>query len=240
MTYHGGPVQLKPTVYLVLWGFTGNSRDPVGEGPQLVKFLNAVGGSKWLGTLAQYYSNPGKQHITNPSHQLVKTWTDTSNVPLHPTDQQIGSEAVRAQQHFGDYGSDVMYFIALPHGHDPTDFLAGKYCAYHSWGYANGQKVVFTNFPYNTDFALKGFTCGQNEAGGVLDGVSIAGGHELAEAQTDPNPSYGNTSAWFAGNLDGEIADLCARAGAKIIALTKGSFPMQGLWSNKLRGCTQG
>lgn len=242
MTYHGGTVFIKPTVYLVLWGFTGKTRDPHGEGAYLQKFLSGVGGSPWLGTLTQYYSNPGKQHLTNPSHQLVKTWTDSSNVPLHPTQEQVGAEAARAQQHFGDFGSDVMYFVALPAKHDPSDFLAGNYCANHSWAPSGSGNVVYTLFPYNTDFKKPGFTCGEgfvNGAAGTLDGASIVGGHELAEAETDPRPSF-SIAGWYAGSLDGEVADKCSWTGAKNLTFPTGTFPTQPLWSNKVHGCTQG
>jgi len=238
MTYHGGPVQLTPTVYLVLWGFTGKARDPYGEGPYLQKFLSGVGGSTWLGTLTQYYSYPGRKHVANPSNQLVNTWTDSAFVPLHPSQDQVGAEAARAQNHFNDFGPDVMFFIALPAKHDPTYFLGGKYCAYHSWASNGSRAVVYTAFPYNTDFSFKGYSCGSdvvNGSNGKLDGASIVGGHELAESQTDPF-----VSAWYDVAPTGEVADKCAWMLLKDIVLPTGSFPTQGLWSNRLRKCTQG
>src|SRR5581483_5726673 len=48
------------------------------------------------------------------------------------------------------------------------------------------------DIPYQTD---AGANCGQNfvnsGSAGLLDGVSIVGGHEFAEAATDPNPGLG-------------------------------------------------
>ena len=87
--------------------------------------------------------------------------------------------------------------------------------------------------PYITD---AGPNCGENfiNAGpaGLLDGVSIVGGHEQAEAITDPNPPTG----WSGGS--GEIGDLCAWASNSTdITLATGTFAVQPLWSDVANTC---
>ena len=65
-----------------------------------------------------------------------------------------------------------------------------------------------------------------------LDGFSIVGGHEYAEAVTDPEPSSG----WVASDGE-EIGDLCAWQNLIALSLSTGSFAVQPLWSNNAGGC---
>ena len=80
-----------------------------------------------------------------------------------------------------------------------------------------------------------GANCGKdsvNGSGGLLDGVSIVEGHELAEAITDPL-----LNAWYdaGGN---EIGDKCAWTGLEDITVSGRSFAVQPLWNNKFNECT--
>ncbi len=238
VSYHGGPVELVPNVHLVFWGFTSASADPHGEAARLRSFVGDVAGSKWLGTVTQYYSNPGKKHVQNPSHQLKGTWYDNSSVPAHPTQAQVAAEAVKAAAHFHWYTEGASFFIVLPAGHDPTGFgnVKNGFCAFHSHVKSNDHTVVYDDFPYQTD---AGGTCGENSlnpgAAGLLDGVSIVAGHEIAEAQTDPQ-----LDAWYDDSLGGEIGDKCSWTGLQNTRLSShGVFATQPLWSNAIRGCTQ-
>ena len=52
VSYHNGAVILIPKVYLVFWDWPS---DPYHEESRLIGFLNDIGGSKWLGTVQQYY-----------------------------------------------------------------------------------------------------------------------------------------------------------------------------------------
>ena len=65
---------------------------------------------------------------------------------------------------------------------------------------------------------------------GVLDGVSIIEGHELAESKPMKFPL-----GWL-GN-GGEIGDKCAWTLLQNIALSTGTFPVQTLWSNANNFC---
>jgi serine protease len=79
-----------------------------------------------------------------------------------------------------------------------------------------------------------GWSCGANSvnANGAFDGFSIVGGHELAEALTDPFPSSG----WL-DSSGAENADKCAWISLANTLLSTGSFAVQPLWSNAMPGC---
>jgi uncharacterized protein YbbC (DUF1343 family) len=84
-----------------------------------------------------------------------------------------------------------------------------------------------------------GPSCGafsvNKDASGLLDGVTIVLGHELAETQTDPLVGAG----WYDG-AGSEIADKCAWLNLRNVRFgAPGSFPMQPLWSNNMTSCVQ-
>jgi hypothetical protein len=227
LLYNGGPVMNNPKVYVVYWGWTG---DPSAEQQYLRNYLSGVGGSSWLNTVTQYYSG-AQTFITNPSGQLGGEWSDNTNlIPSHPSDSDIAAEAARAAAQFAISGNNVMVMVATPHGNSTRGFGV-RWCAYHS---STSNNLAYTNFPYMTD---AGTSCGANfingGLAGLLDGVSIVGGHEYAEAITDVFPSSG----WLDKN-GSENGDKCAwstRSGN--ITLSTGTFAVQPLWSNASSGC---
>jgi serine protease len=201
LPYNGGPIQKVPKIYVTFWG-PAWSTDPSGEAAYLQAYLNGIGGSAWLNSVTQYYDNL-HGNITNPAGQLISTWSDTSAAPTHPTQSQIGGEGIKSSKHFG-YSADAVYIIATAHNHNSNGF-GSQFCAYHGSANSSNGPVAYTDLPYITD---AGSTCGQNSvnpgAGGLLDGVSIVSGHEVAETQTDPIPPTG----WSGSG--GENGDLCA------------------------------
>jgi serine protease len=229
LTYFGGNVLTTPAIFVVYWGFGKRGSDGAGEQTYLTNFFNGIGGSTWLSLDSQYYQNPGPVFIGNPSGQLKGTWVDSSSIPTHPTDAQIQAEAAKAVTHFG-FNANASYVVATSHGHNTAGF-GSSFCAYHGFT----GSVSYTNLPYIHD---AGLNCGENfiNAGtaGKLDGVSIVGGHEYAESETDPNPPSG----WY-NNSYGEIGDICAwmKPPAGDITLSTGKFAVQGLWSNATSAC---
>ncbi|HEY8739744.1 MAG TPA: hypothetical protein VIN56_04035 [Candidatus Dormibacteraeota bacterium] len=237
LLYGGGAVEKSPRVYLTFWGFNG--KDPSGEQSRLVNFFKGVGGSGWANIQTQYYSGAAGS-ITNPGGQLGGTWNDNASTPLPViTDQQIADEAVRAEHHFG-FNPDADFFVATPTGTGTVGFKV-QYCAWHSMTTDGTRNVAFTNLPYITD---AGSSCGSNNvnpgAAGTTDGITIVGGHEYAEAVTDPDVSTG----WIDASGQ-ENGDKCAwinsgPGAARNISLSSGSFAVQSLYSNKagtLGGC---
>jgi hypothetical protein len=121
--------------------------------------------------------------------------------------------------------------------------MPASYCAWHSATSYGAGTLSYTNLPYLLDAAG---SCGEGfvNSPGTWDGFSIVGGHEYAEAVTDPYPASG----WWdpADNVSGgEIGDKCAWGGqiwgtldpAGNITLSTGTFAMQSLWDNNTTSC---
>jgi hypothetical protein len=218
---HGGPVETAPKVYVVYWGWTS---DPSGEQPYLNKFLSSVGGTSWLSTVSQY----GGGYTGN---LLAGTWSDSASVPKRPSDSAIQAEAAKAASHFGTGTSyNVEIVVATPTKHSESGF-GTQWCAYHG-DVSSDPNVTYTYLPYMTDV---GTSCGENSvnsgSAGILDGVSIVEGHELAETITDPL-----LNAWY-DSAGYEIGDKCAWVNLGDVTMSGGTFAMQPLWSNSAGGC---
>jgi hypothetical protein len=228
LNWGGGYVQHPPTIYLTFWGW---KTDPANAAPFLTKFLKGVGGSKWLHVVTQYYDGSGK--ITNPRGQLKGVWNDPSAVPSQPTDAQIAQEALNSAKWFNVSDQNASYVIATPTGHNSQGF-GSSYCAYHGKVSNGGVILAYTNLPYMPD---AGSNCGANSVNGgsqgLLDGVSIVEGHELAETQTDPNYFTG----WNGGQ--GEIGDICVWQNLGNTQFRNGTFAVQPLYSDFAGTCVR-
>ncbi|HKC19343.1 MAG TPA: hypothetical protein VKE27_06885, partial [Candidatus Dormibacteraeota bacterium] len=107
--------------------------------------------------------------------------------------------------------------------------------AYHS----SSGNLAYSYMPYLPD---AGASCGMNfvnsGSAGFFDGFSIVGGHEYAEAITDPQPNTG----WL-DSRSSEIGDKCAwlapgtPGGATDLSTGGQSYAVQSLWSNAAGGC---
>jgi serine protease len=244
--YHGGVggigIETAPRVYVVFYGSQWSS-DPSGEATTVQNFLRGVGGSSWLNSVTQYcqtiasgtyYCNGAGTAAGNPSGILAGVWFDNgSAAPSKPTQSQLAAEAVRAAGYFGNTGAGsnatTQYVIATAHGNNASGF-GTQYCAYHSSTSSAYGNVAYTNLPYMTD---AGASCGANFNGlGPNAGITIVGGHELAETITDQFPNGG----WLDGS-GAENGDKCAwissgQGASANITISTGTFPVQSLWSN--------
>ena len=240
MTYHGGPVQTAPKLYMVEWGTWGSTGDPDGVASYYSSFVNGIGGSQWLSSVTQY-GEPASPYVGNSGNIYAGVWNDTSSIPSLTSSgtyqSRIAAEAQKAAAHFGDYTSSASYVIMLPHNVPVYNFAAdtnslNAYCAWHSYTTANGSTIAYTNFPYMPD---AGASCGVGSVNspGTLDGVSIVGGHEQAETETDPQ-----LNAWYEGR-GSENGDLCAWKNLQDTKFSTGTFPTQPLWSNSAKACVQ-
>ncbi len=233
LTYHGGPVQTNPKMYIVFWGSSWNNStgDPNGVANQLKGFLGIIGGSRWLNSVTQYTQSDG-QHVGNQTGSLAGSYVDTtSSPPSRPSQSQMAAEAAKAAAKYGDYSASAAYIVALPHGIVPSGF-GTQYCAYHSSTTAAGHTIAWTNDPYFPD---AGASCGAGSVNnpGTLDGVSIVGGHEQGETETDPFPNTG----WL-DSQNGENGDKCAWTQHENNP-NAGGYPTQPLWSNASSSCVQ-
>jgi serine protease len=232
LLYHNGPIQKAPKLYVVFWGSAWNgSGDPSGVASRLKSFYGAIGGSKWLNSVTQYTQSDGS-HVGNAGNIFVGSYVDTTSTPpRRPTQSQMAAEATKAAAHFGDYSASASYVVAMPHGVSPSGF-GTQYCAYHSSTSAGGGTIAWTNLPYMPD---AGASCGSGSvnSGGTLDGVTIVGGHEQGETETDPQPNTG----WLDSG-GSENGDKCAWTGLENNP-NAGGYPTQPLWSNATASCVQ-
>jgi hypothetical protein len=247
--YHGGVggvgVETGPKVYLVLWGSQWNNNDPSGEAGILQSFYQGVGGSSWLGSVTQYCQNVVTGTVFcgssgapagNQTGIFVNLWYDNASAaPSRPSQSQLAAEAANAASHFGNTTASsnvsVQYVIATATRNSSSGF-GTQYCAWHSSTSSSYGNIAYTNLPYLTD---AGASCGANFNGlGPNAGITIVGGHEMAESITDQFPNGG----WLDTN-GAENGDKCAwitsgkpGASATVKMPNGSSFPVQSLWSN--------
>jgi hypothetical protein len=251
LTYHGGPVETTPAVYIVYWGsqwgtgFSTGGYTSAQARTYVQGFFGNVGGSSWDNIDKQYCQgvavgtiNCGSSgtHITNPSGQLKGTWIDTVTLPSSITQSGIASEAVKAVGHFG-YNKNATYLVFTPSGHSMSGF-GTQWCAWHSSTSSSSGTVAYGYIPYMPN---AGTSCGMNfvnstnnsYGNGYFDGFSIVAGHEYAEAATDPHPSSG-----WVDSSGAENGDKCAWSSLSTnITLGSHFYAVQPIWSNSPSGC---
>jgi hypothetical protein len=229
LTYGGGAVATNPVVYLDFWGSQWDS-DYNGVEQYMQSLFSGLGDSSdtWSTTMTQYTDGNGNPVTFNGS-VLGGTWVDDSApAPQSASQGDIAAEAQNAASYFGVSGPNVDIFVLSPSGTNPDGFPNSGFCAWHDW---NGT-TAYTNMPYVLD---AGYSCGAYSVQNQLDGFSIVGGHEYAEAVTDPVPPYG----WTDPSNGEEIGDLCAWTNLQAISFDTGTFAMQPLWSDTDNGCDQ-
>ncbi|HEY8741300.1 MAG TPA: hypothetical protein VIN56_11980 [Candidatus Dormibacteraeota bacterium] len=264
LSYHGGVGAVgvetgTDRVYLVYWGTQWNNgaaaNDPAGEAAIQHDFFTAVGGSSWNNSVTQYcqgvasgtiFCNEAGTPATNPiTGVLAGTWYDnTAAAPSSPTQSQLASEAVKAASYFRNIDSSLsnsqaQFVINTATGNNMSGF-GTKWCAWHSSTSDSFGNIAYTNMPYITD---AGASCGANFNGlGTDAGITIVGGHEFAETETDifPNGGWldsrgaenGDKCAWISSG-QGAAADVQIKAAS---ATSGPLFPVQSLWSNAFNG----
>ncbi len=253
LAYGGGSVETSsPKVYISWWGsqwatgFTTGVYSSAQAQTYVTGFFGNVGGSSWNNIDSQYCQgvavgtvNCGSSgtHIANTTGQLGGTWNDTSSLPSRISQSSIANAALRLMSHFGGYDPNATYFVFTPSGHSMRGF-GTQWCAWHSSTTSNGNQVAYAYMPYQPD---AGGSCGMNfvnatnssYGNGYFDGFSIVGGHEYAEAQTDPHPSSG-----WVDSSGSENGDNCAWSSSSAnISLASHSYAVQPIWSNAGNGC---
>jgi hypothetical protein len=247
LSFHGGnPGVVKGTdkVYLVYWGSQWNGHDPSGAVGIQQSFFRSVGGSSWNNSVTQYCDHvalgattcgaTGAQFATNPSNVLAGTWFDNSAAaPSHPSQSQLAAEAIAAALYFKNTSSGsnqaVQYVINTATGNNASG-AGTSYCAWHSSTSSSYGTLAYTNMPYVTDY---GANCGAGFNGlPSTAGITIVGGHEFAETESDIFPNGGWLDSQGAENGD-KCAWISSGQGASAsVTMNGASFPVQSLWSN--------
>ncbi len=286
LPYSGGPVILNPAVYLIFWGpqWINGSVDARGHlerqtANYVDDFFSGVGGSPWLNSVTQYCQdfNPvdilrgvdcskvaARDRITNPRNLVLTAIFDPRAIPKKLDDTAVRKE-VRTIWRQQNSNNKAIYFVFTPSGFVTSDL--GPNCGYHGWmSSLVNRGIRFSYMPYQSDPNLGCFSRYVNSDAlgtvtpyndGTLDGFSIVGGHELAEAITDPDvrgPLGATIPAWttLEGANSKENGDLCHVGVGPWdtpygnIWLPAGSdasfhaFAVQALWSQADHGCPLG
>ena len=244
--------------------FTGDSFNGAPVAQQMFKGIG-TGAELWSADLTQWCDGPNVASgaVSCPSNAafvpyqtggvLAGVWYDnTIASPARATAAQLGQEAVKAAQHFGNTTAAsnryAYYVIMSPHGTNP-DSYQGSYCAWHDWNGDVGVSssygdIAFSNQPYNMD---SGAGCGvgfvNSGSGGNLDGYTMTLGHEWQEMMSDQNPAGGWTNHTGSSYNGQENSDECAwiaagqPGGAANIVMGTGTFTEQASWSNDTNAC---
>jgi hypothetical protein len=249
LSYHGANPAVETgadKVYLVYWGAQwNNNNDPSGEAAIQQAFFSGVGGSSWNASVTQYcqgvasgtvFCNGAGTAAGNPTGVLGGVWYDSdASAPTKPTQSQLAAEAAKAAAHFVAFDSSinqnqVQYVINTATRNNSSGF-GRTFCAWHSSTNSAYGTIAYTNMPYITD---AGASCGAYFNGlGAKAGITIVGGHEFAETETDIFPSRG-----WVDSSGAENGDKCAwkssgqQGAAAPITLSTGTFGVQSLWSN--------
>ncbi|MGA2759580.1 MAG: hypothetical protein ABSF08_04555 [Candidatus Cybelea sp.] len=235
ITYGGGPVEVKPKVFLIFWGYAKYG-DSEHVKPLLEKYIGNMGGSAHNNIYTQYYEilNGKTIYIKNPKSQYGGAWDDNSRVPRDPSDSQVAAEALKGVAHFG-YDADASYVVATPHDRSTPGF-GTQWCANQGVTSVHGKLVSYTNLPYIPD---AGAACGANfttppsDETAADEGVTIVEGHMQGDSATDPDPPTG----WsFDGDGGG---DICAWVDIANDPFGAYSFTMQPMYSNATQSCVQ-
>jgi hypothetical protein len=222
VSWHGGPVQRHPRVYLIFWGPKwARSSAHKRIRADLVKTLRTIRGSSYQKILTQYYDRQG--HVTEDV-RLAGVWHD----PSTPSGNLSGSN-----RGVYDAAKEIAHAVAVNHWHNALDAQymlllqnpqANGYCANDVNESFAGSDYIFTVFPW---LSRNGSECG----GPPLDeGFESTFAHEYAEMVTDPL-----ANAWARGNPAGhnnEIADICP-----LNAKLRGVW-VEEIWSNELHRCS--
>lgn len=241
-----GAVSPTPTVYLVFWGSQWTTSDPARVAPDMQAMFNGLDGTSdtWGTILDQYCEGLAKgttncgasgTHVTHPaSSPLAGVWFDNAApAPSSATVAQLAGEAAAAAGHFGNTTQtpnlNAQYVILSPTGTHPDGFPNTGFCGWHNFTSTSLGKLAYTNLPYVPDLGTG--ACTTLTDGRLLDGIESTETHEYAETVTDFFPSTGWTNT-----RGSEIGDECVNLDATI-ALSTGTFDVQGLWSNSAAKC---
>jgi hypothetical protein len=258
LVYNGGPVQLTPQVYLLLWGpnwSSDSSQKAVAS--YLESFYTGLGARQtaprddWSTILSQYGDSSGNPIFSQSVYQYF--YNDMNPPPPAPSQADLAAEAdAFAVSHDITDVNDAQIVVATQSGTCPVGFAApacgnsgNTNCGWHS-----SSNEPYINLPYLLD---AGSLCGQdmvNRTTGTYDGLTLVGGADYANTITDPFPSkgVGGTTpdpAWAdTGDTvsGGEVASKCqwgtSYAGPTgDVTLSTGTFAMQSLWSNDADAC---
>jgi hypothetical protein len=224
MTYHGGVIMTTANIHPIFWGTSWPSY--VGDKiTGMDSFYAGWNNSNYAKTNTEYTGSNGRAGATSTSAASKVDGTAAQN-PGSGTSiifNEVSSAISRGLVPLDTSGNGYYpVYTDIPRGN------AG-FCAWHSSGSVNGQRVQFAFF-----FKLDGdagcdpqdSTTGHSQGLAAIANVS---GHELSEAITDP----ASPGAWYDGQGQ-ENGDKCAWTfNVASVTFSNGThWKVQGEWSN--------
>lgn len=259
LTWHGGPVQIEPRIYLIFWGSKWqNPTDPnyatlqkiMGDTKTLFKYL---AGGAYNEILTQYYDDPNNpnSYVHNDKVSFQDSWIDATDPPsggvvwddicgivvnsFYCEVQNALSNHPVGSKNAWTTSADTQFIVYPQPGTNITDPTLIEVCGAHGY-----EQVV--NIPYIFDYVdtTNSKKCALSEVNAEAWTT-----HEYAEAATDPQYSVtsGTSTGWYSsdGSAHGEIGDLCANdftqypdpSNTQLAGMT-----FQALWDNSQNTCT--
>jgi hypothetical protein len=218
IAYHSGPEVPDPHVFLIYWGsWWVTSSQASNQKAALSHLFSGIGGGNWGRIIDQYcqhsnYYDPGTTECPDLGSRtaksgnpvLIGSYTDPSDPPEAPTDNQLADEAATAFQESTrawSLGTSVIPLVLTPPGYYPRSDLNDGYCGHHGWSFYDSNAKFSGTTPDMQPFAWADVPVSAsdpvNNSGahwcnfghGLTAGLTITAGHEFAEAVTDWMPT---------------------------------------------------
>jgi hypothetical protein len=222
LSYHDGPVQHNPRIYLIFWGPDWSTQANMAVADDIIQSVASYGGTALNNVLTQYGDAAGN---INNDVQLVDSafMTDTLDDPqpgaiLQPGDgpgivkDALSLHATAQDGHPAWSNSDDTQFMIVlqPNAWAQPPFESSS-CGFHSYDLPDNWVFSFIDFPGNTG------RVSYCDSGGLsaTDRMTWSAFHEYAEAATNPHITTVSTgTGWFTndGFLNSgeqEVGDLC-------------------------------
>jgi hypothetical protein len=241
VAFHGGPVQVTTTPYLIWWLPPGQTL-PSNYQQVVGNYFNDIGGSALYNVLTAYSGSNGQ--IAN-SVTPGGAWTDTTAYPKligYRDVVQSVKRAIAANPSWKLGTSSQLYVFTSQSA--PVSLT--QFCAYHTYFTHKSMDVVYAYIPdpVNVDGCQTPFNVSPNKDLDV-DSATTSINHEQAEMASDPL-----ISSWYSDsdnpNLKGaEIADVCVydfgipfkADGANMVFANGDEYVVQALFDNSTGLC---
>jgi hypothetical protein len=261
LTWHGGPVQHHPRIYLLFWGPAWQS-DPVQASAQseLVALFNSLAGGQYNNLLTQYGDHSGDpEPYVHNDVAVAGVWTDAQTTPAGlalasmpikiELNAALAAHPCTAQRRQGPQQSgstgptgwcvtpDAQFMVLPQQGTRYSGDLAGGcgvHSSYRSGAYPSTKRIFFSVVRFPDTYPDV-----------VCSSLDAAATHEYAETATDPwaeDPAWATNGTALFQRYGAEIADLCQQWGAQLYVTSGGvsgvqSFFVAPLWDNSTHTC---
>jgi Phosphate-induced protein 1 conserved region len=241
MSFHGGPVQVTTTDYLVWWLPAGATL-PANYQSVVDAYFADIGGSALYGVLTGYAGSNGT--IQN-SVTAGGAWTDATAYPKSIGYGDVVQSARRALAANPSWRAGLATQIYVLTAQN-APVAGSQFCAYHSYFRAKHDMAIYAYIPdpVAIDGCQTPFNVSPNHDLDV-DSATTSINHEQAEMSTDPL-----IDAWYANSNDKyvkglEVADVCIydfgiplkADGANFVFANGDEFMAQELFDNSTGNC---